>query len=230
MWLELHGLNCFWFTKKELLTSAILCWFVSEKHSTVYLFIHLLNTQSYTYHSYVLSVNALSQPQLCGGFKAVFCQQKRAHVIPRADPSLQTRPFACKLGPLWSPSCPWLTPSLSLTQFCRESASAKPLVTYMLFQQVSCDISAEKPCRKSINVFFIVESHQWRTASHSLSISFYYFLSSLVLLNTLACRAGSAELRSHWLTWVTGMTERTRPCGSCCCHCPPLIDSELLAW
>ncbi len=121
-------------------------------------------------------------------------------------------------------------PSLSLTQFCRASASAKPLVTYTLFQQVSCDISAEKPCRKSINVFFIVESHQWRTASHSLSISFHYFLSSLVLLNTLACRAGSAELRSHWLTWVTGMTERTRPCGSCCCHCPPLIDSELLSW
>lgn len=105
IWLGLHRLHCFWVTKKELLTSAV-CLF--QKNS----FFFFLNTQSYTYHSYILSVNALIQLQLCGGFKAVFCQQKHAHVIPRADPlqsadtsfRLQARPLVVSILPLTDPA------------------------------------------------------------------------------------------------------------------------------
>lgn len=116
-----------------------------------------LNTQSYSYHSNDLSfhncVNALSQPQPYRGSWLFFVSRSVLMSSPvLTHCSLQIRPFLCKLGP----SCFHLAldrPSLSLTQFCRASASAKPLMTYMLFQQVYWNISAEKPCESPLMSF-----------------------------------------------------------------------------
>ncbi len=113
-----------------------------RKHSTVY-FIYSFIKYPVLYLSFVCSVsNALSQPNFVGDSRLCFVSRS----VLMSSPEL-TR--VCRHVLLLASSGPcglhlaldW--PSLSLTQFCRASASAKPLVTYMLFQQVSCDISAE---------------------------------------------------------------------------------------